>query len=181
LAIFVPPRSSVATPGPRSRRARRGTWDAVFVRHGSDGARGAGRVSGSLRELFSLDAHTLAMHFATLALAFIVTLPVGWDQERSTRAAGIRTFPLVAVGAAAYVMLGRAALGDDAGAHSRLLQGLITGIGFIGGGAILKTRDRVRGTATAASLWSTAAIGAAVAYGEIDVAILLSAINFLAL
>ena len=138
-------------------------------------------MSGSLRELFSFDVHSLATHFAMLALAFIVTLPVGWDQERSTRAAGIRTFPLVAVGAAAYVILGRVTLGDDAGAHSRLLQGLVTGIGFIGGGAILKTRDRVRGTATAASLWSTAAIGAAVAYEQIDVASLLSAINFLAL
>lgn len=138
-------------------------------------------MSVSLRELFAVDGDTLAVHFVTLALAFLVTLPVGWDQERSTRAAGIRTFPLVAVGAAAYVLLGRAILGEGVDAHSRLLQGLITGIGFIGGGAILKTGDRVHGTATAASLWSTAAIGAAVAYGRIEIAVLLSAVNFLAL
>lgn len=138
-------------------------------------------MSGSLRDLFTFDPYELSLNFMTLAVAFVVTLPVGWDQQRSTRAAGIRTFPLVAVGAAAYVLLGRSALGDNPDAHSRLLQGLITGIGFIGGGAILKTRDRVRGTATAASLWSTTAIGAAVAYGEIDVAILLSAMNFVLL
>lgn len=135
-------------------------------------------MTTSLRELFTFDPYALSANFAILALAFVIALPVGWDQQRTTRAAGVRTFPLVAVGAAAYVLVGRSALGDDPDAHSRLLQGLVTGIGFVGGGAILKTRDRVKGTATAASLWSTAALGAAVAYGEIDVAVLLSAMNF---
>lgn len=131
--------------------------------------------------LFHFDLGTTAVHLTTLVLAFVITLPVGWDRERATRAVGLRTFPLVAVGAAAYVVVARSALGSDANAQSRIIQGLITGIGFLGGGAILKTSDRVRGTATAASIWSTAAIGAAVAYERLEIAILLSAINFVAL
>jgi putative Mg2+ transporter-C (MgtC) family protein len=62
---------------------------------------------------------------------------------------------------------------------ARVVEGLITGIGFIGGGAILKMGDSVRGTATAASLWITGAIGAAVGLGSHDVAVMLSLITIL--
>jgi putative Mg2+ transporter-C (MgtC) family protein len=65
--------------------------------------------------------------------------------------------------------------------YSRILQGLITGIGFIGGGAILKEDANVRGTATAASIWNTGAIGAAVAFSRYEIAIVLSLINFITL
>jgi putative Mg2+ transporter-C (MgtC) family protein len=61
------------------------------------------------------------------------------------------------------------------------VEGVITGIGFIGGGAILKTGASVRGTATAASLWATGAVGAAVALGSYDVAIAIAAMTFLTL
>ncbi len=57
---------------------------------------------------------------------------------------------------------------------ARIIEGLITGMGFIGGGAILRQADSVKGTATAASLWVTGAIGAAVGLGSYDVAIVLS-------
>ena len=128
------------------------------------------------------DIEELTVHFATIAIAALLALPVGWDRERSSRQMGLRTFPLVAVASAGYVLVASTALGTDSdAAHARIIQGLMTGIGFLGGGAILKTGDRVKGTATAASIWSTAAIGAAVAYHRVDVAILLSATNFLAL
>jgi putative Mg2+ transporter-C (MgtC) family protein len=61
---------------------------------------------------------------------------------------------------------------------ARIIQGLITGIGFIGGGAILKQGANVQGTATAASIWSTGAIGGAVAFGRYEIAIVLSIMNF---
>ncbi|HJL14238.1 MAG TPA: MgtC/SapB family protein [Sandaracinaceae bacterium LLY-WYZ-13_1] len=136
-----------------------------------------------LFELFgNLEAAAIVMNLAVIAAAFVLALPVGWDREKATRAMGLRTFPLVAVASAGFVLVGRSVLGSDAnGAHARIIQGLATGIGFLGGGAILKNEDRVKGTATAASIWSTAAIGAAVAYGRPDVALLLSAINFVAL
>ncbi len=138
-------------------------------------------MSETFGGLFHFDWHTVVFDLVILVLAFFIALPVGWDRERATRAVGLRTFPLVAVGSAAYVAIGRGALGGDADAHGRILQGLITGLGFLGGGAIIKTTDRVRGTATAASIWSTAAIGAAVAYERLEIAILLSLVNFIAL
>ena len=66
-------------------------------------------------------------------------------------------------------------------AHARILQGLATGIGFVGGGAILKSDTHVRGTATAASIWAMGAMGAAVAYRRIEIAILLSLVTIAAL
>ena len=61
------------------------------------------------------------------------------------------------------------------------MEGLITGVGFIGGGAILKQGDRATGTATAASLWATGALGAAVGYGLYDIAVVLSVVTYVAL
>jgi putative Mg2+ transporter-C (MgtC) family protein len=57
---------------------------------------------------------------------------------------------------------------------ARIVEGLITGMGFIGGGAILRMKDSVRGTATAASLWATGAMGTAVGLGSYDVAVMLA-------
>jgi putative Mg2+ transporter-C (MgtC) family protein len=66
---------------------------------------------------------------------------------------------------------------DTPEAMARIVEGLITGMGFIGGGAILRLKDSVKGTATAASLWITGAIGASVGLGSLDVAIMLSVIT----
>ena len=115
----------------------------------------------------------------SVAVAYLLALPIAWDRARHARSVGLRTFPLVAVASCGFILLsidvfGR---GSEAGAH--VLQGLMTGVGFIGGGAILKQGLSVRGTATAASLWSTGAIGAAAAVGRDELAIVLSLINFL--
>ena len=113
-----------------------------------------------------------------IALAYVLALPVAWDREREARSAGLRTFPLVAIASCGYLLLGETLFADSPDAQARLVQGLITGIGFIGGGAILKDRGSVHGTATAASIWNTGAIGAAVAFGRFEVALVLSVINF---
>jgi putative Mg2+ transporter-C (MgtC) family protein len=109
--------------------------------------------------------------------AYVLALPVAWDRERAGHSAGLRTFPLVATAAAGYVLIATA-MYDDALAQARVVEGLITGIGFIGGGAILRMRNNVYGTATAASIWATAAIGAAAAYGLYHISIILSLLNF---
>jgi putative Mg2+ transporter-C (MgtC) family protein len=119
-------------------------------------------------------------HCAQVAGAFALALPIGWERQKDDRSAGLRTFPLVAVASCGYVLVAERAFGSGPD-HSRLLQGLITGIGFIGGGAILKGAGGVRGTATAASIWNTGAVGAAVAYGAYEIAVILSGINFLIL
>ena len=122
----------------------------------------------------SFDLAHLADVLLRLVLALLLALPIGWERETSTRSAGLRTFPLVAVASCGYTILALQLPGDAADAHSRVLQGLLTGIGFIGGGAILKSEHQVRGTATAAVIWVTGAIGAAVGYGRIETALLLS-------
>jgi putative Mg2+ transporter-C (MgtC) family protein len=120
-------------------------------------------------------------HLIMLLVAYCLALPIGWNREREERSAGLRTFPLVAMAACGFVMIAVEVLGADSQQHSRILEGLMTGIGFIGGGAILKQGDRARGTATAASLWATGAIGAAVGYGQLDIAVILSIVIFLTL
>jgi putative Mg2+ transporter-C (MgtC) family protein len=69
-------------------------------------------------------------------------------------------------------------LGSGADSVSRIIQGLITGIGFIGGGAILKIGEACTVRRRRASIWNTGAIGAAAAFGRYEIAIVLSVINF---
>jgi len=128
----------------------------------------------------SIDWAEIWFNLVHLLTAWLLALPVAWDRERATRGAGLRTFPLVAVAACGYTLVGISVL-DSTGAEARVLQGLITGIGFIGGGAILKSGGNVSGTATAASIWNTGLIGMAVAYQRYEVALLMSLINFVTL
>ena len=133
-------------------------------------------------ELFNTwNSEAALSHLVALAVAYVLALPIGWNREREERSAGLRTFPLVAMAACGFVMIAIEVLGADSEQHSRILEGLMTGIGFIGGGAILKQGDRARGTATAASLWATGAIGAAVGYGQLDIAVILSLVTVLTL
>ncbi|MDX1678153.1 MgtC/SapB family protein [Arsukibacterium sp.] len=131
-----------------------------------------------------IDWTVAARHIRDLLIAFILAIPIGWDREKHERSAGLRTFPLVAVAACGYMLLGLQIL-DSTEAESRVMEGIITGIGFIGGGAILKNvvegESYVRGTATAASLWLTGAMGLAVAVGRLEIAILLSLLTFVTL
>jgi putative Mg2+ transporter-C (MgtC) family protein len=110
--------------------------------------------------------------------AFVLALPIGWDRERHDRSMGIRTFPLLAVASCAFVVLAQRISPDDPGAWNRTLEGVATGVGFIGAGAIVKHGINVLGTATAASVWMTAAMGAAAAFGHWALAVALSAIGF---
>ena len=96
-------------------------------------------------------------HLIHLIVAFVLALPAGWDREHSERSAGLRTFSLVAVGSCGYIIAVQGGVAGNPDAQSRLMQGLMTGIGFIGSGAILKEGTSVRGTATAASIWVTGA------------------------
>ena len=110
----------------------------------------------------------------------MLALPVAWNREQRARGAGLRTFPLVSIAACGYMLVGMQVYsGSDA--EARVMYGIITGMGFIGGGAILKDGASVRGTATAASLWNTGAIGISVAYSRYEIALVLSLINFLIL
>ena len=118
-------------------------------------------------------------NFEHVGIAYLLTATIGWEQERESHSAGVRTFPIVGMASCGYLLL----MGNqpDPSAQSRLLQGLITGIGFIGGGAILKQGTTVMGTATAASVWNAGVIGAAVAMNHYGIAITLAILNLFTL
>jgi putative Mg2+ transporter-C (MgtC) family protein len=104
-------------------------------------------------------------HLVHLLVAFVLALPIGWHRAREERSAGLRTFPLVAIASCALVQTAISVFGADAAVNANIMQGIVTGIGFIGAGAIIRQGDFTTGHATAASIWTVGIMGAAVGYG----------------
>jgi putative Mg2+ transporter-C (MgtC) family protein len=129
----------------------------------------------------SFDFTLLVAATLRMALALALTLPIARERELHDMSAGLRTFPIVALGSCGLVLLASSEFPPGSIPVMYVIQGLVTGVGFIGGGAILKANDRVRGTATAASIWSTAAIGACVGLGHAEIAIVLAAFTYFTL
>lgn len=127
---------------------------------------------------FSFDWQAVSGNLLRMLIAFVLAFPLAWERERNGRNLGLRTFPIVAVASCGYMLIALQFHGATAESVSRALQGLLGGMGFIGGGAILKSGGSVRGLATAASLWSTGAVGAAVAFHRIEIALALAVTNF---
>lgn len=108
-----------------------------------------------------------------LLAAALLGAVIGYQRERVGKDAGLRTHMLVALGTAIVVVSAiSAGMANDS--VSRIIQGLVTGIGFIGTGAILKraTSNEIKGLTTAASLWGTAAIGIACGLGLVGIAVI---------
>ncbi len=105
--------------------------------------------------------------------ALLAGAVIGMQRERSGKAAGLRTHMLVSLGTVLFVIAG-AEIGMEQDALSRVIQGLATGIGFIGAGAILKMESKreIHGLTTAAGVWMTAAIGVAIGLGHLGTAAL---------
>ncbi len=134
-----------------------------------------------LYNAFSFDWKLAVIDLLRVGIAFALAVPIGWERHDSKRNLGLRTFPIVAMAACGFMLIIKNMPGANAETHARLIAGLISGIGFIGGGAILKEGMNVRGLATAASIWCTGAIGAAVAFQRIEIGVILSLITFLTL
>ena len=117
-------------------------------------------------------------HLIHLLVAFVLALPIGWHRAREEHGAGLRTFPLVAIASCGLVQTAISVFGQTATANANIMQGVVTGIGFIGAGAIIKQGDSTTGHATAASIWTVGIMGAAVGYGYYDIGIILAAANF---
>ena len=102
-----------------------------------------------------------------LAIAAALGGLLGWERERSGKAAGARTHMLVSTGAALLVLVPQQMDMSDADL-SRVIQGIVTGVGFLGAGTILKStsEQNVKGLTTAAGLWFTAAIGITAGLGR---------------
>lgn len=119
------------------------------------------------------DRTELAHVVIRLTAALVLGAIVGYEREQAGKAAGLRTHMLVAMGTALFV-LAASQSGMNLDGVSRVIQGLATGIGFIGAGAILKlsaTRE-IQGLTTAAGIWVTAAIGVTVGLGALGLALL---------
>jgi putative Mg2+ transporter-C (MgtC) family protein len=113
------------------------------------------------------DLEQLTRIVVRLLLAALLGGLLGWERESKGKAAGLRTHMLVAIGAAVFVMIPQQAGADDADL-SRIIQGVVAGIGFLCAGTIIKGRgeEQVKGLTTAAGIWLTAAIGVAVGLGR---------------
>jgi putative Mg2+ transporter-C (MgtC) family protein len=119
------------------------------------------------------DASQITRVALRLLMAVVLGGLVGYERESRDSSAGLRTHMLVALGAALFVMVPEQA-GMEQADLSRVLQGVISGIGFLGAGAVLKMShdNRIRGLTTAASIWATAAIGVTVGMGREATAIM---------
>ena len=128
------------------------------------------------------DARQLTHVLIRLTAATILGAVVGYERERARKPAGLRTHMLVTAGTTVFILACSGA-GMSVDGLSRVVQGLVTGIGFIGAGSILKVTDRgdVHGLTTAASVWMTAAIGVAVGLGALGVAMLSTVAAFIIL
>jgi putative Mg2+ transporter-C (MgtC) family protein len=119
------------------------------------------------------DTHQLVRITVRLLAALAIGTAIGLQRELTHKPAGLRTHMLVALGTALFV-ISAAESGMHLDSVSRIVQGLATGIGFLGGGAILKlTSEReIHGLTTAAGIWMTAAASAAAGLGQIAVALI---------
>lgn len=126
---------------------------------------------------------------ARVLLAMVLAGVVGAERELRDQEAGLRTHILVGVGAALFVIVGNfswaeLSLGNQAGVvldPSRVVAYVITGIGFLGAGAIIKHGTNVKGLTTAASLWVVAAVGVAAGSGDYGIAVVAAAVVLLSL
>jgi putative Mg2+ transporter-C (MgtC) family protein len=102
-----------------------------------------------------------------LTAATVIGGAIGLDREAHGKSSGVRTLGIVALGSALIVLVSQHPYGADANAGSRAIQGVITGIGFLGAGVILRnpTGKRIHGLTTAAAIWLTACIGIACGLG----------------
>jgi putative Mg2+ transporter-C (MgtC) family protein len=119
-----------------------------------------------------------------LALAFGLSSLIGLEREWRQKSAGLRTHTLVGTGAALFLLVSKYGFTDVLGPHvildpSRVAAGIVSGIGFIGGGLIFVRGDAVRGLTTAAIVWMTAAIGMACGAGLAILALAVTAAHFI--
>src|SRR5918995_1023487 len=119
------------------------------------------------------DGRQLVHVLIRLLAATVLGAVIGFQRERAGKPAGLRTHMLVTLGTAVFVVA-CSGVGMSSDGLSRVIQGIVTGIGFIGAGSILKLEKEhdIQGLTTAAGIWMTAAIGVAVGLGTLGVALL---------
>jgi putative Mg2+ transporter-C (MgtC) family protein len=110
-----------------------------------------------------MDWSTEALMAWRAVIAAVLGAVIGWEREQHGREAGIRTYAAVSLGACVFGLVSAHVTG--ATDPTRIAAGVVTGVGFLGAGVILREQGRVAGLTTAATIWATAAVGLAIAYG----------------
>jgi len=128
------------------------------------------------------DRTRLAVVLIRVIAATLLGAFVGIERERAGKPAGLRTHILVCLGTT-VVVLACSSVNMGLDGLSRVIQGIVTGIGFVGAGSILKLSEQreIRGLTTAAGLWMTAAIGVAVGLGGLGLAVIGTVLTLLVL
>ena len=122
-----------------------------------------------------------------LVLAAVLAALIGYDREKQNKAAGIRTNVIVAVISCVIMILSvevakfSSSVSGVEGDPARIAAQVVSGIGFLGAGTIIKQEDKIEGLTTAASLWGVAGLGLAVGYGLYDISIAAALIIFVSL
>ena len=111
-----------------------------------------------MRAIHSIDLQSLGDTVLALGVAFLLGTLIGFERQYRQRSAGLRTNVLVAIGAAAFTDMGFHLLGTEGA--TRIISYVVSGVGFLGAGVIMKDGPHVKGLNTAATLWCSAAVGA---------------------
>ncbi len=106
---------------------------------------------------------------------------VGMEREHDKRPAGLRTNMLICIGAVVFGLIGQYSFPGDRGSVSRVWQNIITGVGFLGAGAVIKDEHGVQGLTTAAGIWAVAGIGLAIAANMYFLAVVAEVVIFVTL
>ena len=115
-----------------------------------------------------------------MVVAMILGALIGIEREVHSKPAGLRTNALICMGAAAFMLIAqRIGLGNDA--VSRMTAGIVTGVGFIGGGAVLRDRTNISGVTTAATIWVVTSIGIACGMRLYDMAVSITVLSLIVL
>ncbi len=112
-------------------------------------------------------------------MAALLGALIGWEREQHGREAGVRTYAAVSLGACVFGLVSAHVIG--ASDPTRIAAGVVTGVGFLGAGVILREQGRVAGLTTAATIWATASVGLAIAYGMYLLGVLTTLIIFVLL
>ena len=117
-----------------------------------------------------------------MVVAALLGAAIGYEREKAKKAAGLRTHALVTLGTCVFV-LGGTGFGMNSDGLSRIIQGITTGVGFIGAGSILKLNNErdIRGITTSAGIWMASAIGVAAGLGEIGLAVVATVVGLIVL
>ncbi len=119
----------------------------------------------------ALEAGTQVELTLRLVAALVLGAVIGWERELQRMPAGFRTHALVALGSAIFTVVSAYGLTGPQSDPTRIAAQVVSGVGFLGGGAILHHGGTVRGLTTAASLWAVAAVGMAAGAGLLIMAV----------